>query len=63
LKGDKWSAQMIGPGDILSVGTSFPIKMTDFGIQVPKLLVLKVAAEVQINVRVNARTQPMPAGR
>ena len=59
IKGDAWSAKMLGPGDILSVSAQFPIKMTDFGMKVPQYIVLKVANEVQINVKVNARTQRM----
>jgi polyisoprenoid-binding protein YceI len=59
IKGDGWSAKMLGPGDILSVSAQFPIKMTDFGMKVPQYIVLKVANEVQINVKVNARTQKM----
>ena len=59
IKGDGWSAKMLGPGDILAVSAQFPIKMTDFGMKVPQYIVLKVANEVQINVKVNARTQKM----
>ena len=58
LKGDAWSQKMLGPGDILSVSAQFPIKMTDYGMKVPQYIVLKVANEVQINVKVNARTTP-----
>jgi polyisoprenoid-binding protein YceI len=61
LKGDQWSSRMIGPGDILGVSTAFPLKMSDYGIKVPKMLLLKVADEVQIAVKVNARTQPLAA--
>ena len=61
LKGDKWSAQMLGPGDIVSVSASFPIKMSDWGVKVPRMLLLKVADEVTINIKVNARTQLMQA--
>jgi polyisoprenoid-binding protein YceI len=58
LKGDAWSQKMLGPGDILSVSAHFPIKITDFGMKVPQYIILKVNNEVQINVKVNARTSP-----
>src|SRR5579884_740940 len=58
-KGDGWSQKMLGPGDILSATTDFNIKMTDFGMKVPQYLVMKVADEVRIFVKVNARTQAM----
>jgi polyisoprenoid-binding protein YceI len=57
LKGDAWSQKMLGPGDILAISTQFTIKMTDFGMKVPQYIILKVANEVQINVKVNARTK------
>ena len=57
IKGDGWSAKMLGPGDIVAISATFPIKMTDFGMKVPQYIILKVANEVQINIKVNARTK------
>jgi polyisoprenoid-binding protein YceI len=57
-----------GPGDFVHATTTFPIKLTDFGIAVPSKLMMKLADTVGINVDVFAKSAapaaaPAPAAK
>lgn len=50
-------------GDLINVDAQFEIKLTDFDIERPKMLILKVADEVQLKVEAVATSVPPRASR
>jgi len=44
------------PGDMLNFDGNFTIKLSDYGIKIPQLLVLKLADETNVNVNFTATT-------
>ncbi|HKO54981.1 MAG TPA: YceI family protein [Thermoanaerobaculia bacterium] len=46
-----------GPGDWIHATTTFPIKLTDFGIAVPEKMLMKLSNEISIKVDVFAVTK------
>lgn len=51
------TTQQVGfKGDVLQIKTTFPVKLSDHGINVPQNLVAKVAGTVKVSVTVYAQT-------
>lgn len=60
IKGNKDTAARL-PGDLLHVRTTFPIKLSEFGINVPAATQLKVANEQQVTADIFTSTEsPAP---
>lgn len=47
-----------GPGDLLEVQARFAVKLSDFGMERPKMLVMKVADEIKLTVKATATSAP-----
>jgi len=50
------------PGDLIVIQTEFPIKLSQFNIERPKLVVLKLSDDVKISVTAVASTKASPPG-
>jgi len=47
-----------GPGDLLEVQARFAVKLSEFGMERPKMLVMKVADEIKLSVKATATSAP-----
>ena len=54
VQGTEETAKAVAPGDILHAVASFSVRLTDFGMAVPQMLVLKVANEINCKLDVVA---------
>lgn len=57
------ATQGMGPGDLLRVSTDFNLKLSDFGIERPQFLLLRLADDIKISVDATAtsvRREPRP---
>lgn len=50
-----------GPGDLLEVQARFAVKLSEFGMERPKMLVMKVADEIKLTVKATATSVARPA--